>query len=426
MIGVSGFPRILRALSNPNYGIYTAGSSVSLIGSWMQRVAVGWLTWQLTESGFWLGVMAFADLFPTVVVGPLAGALADRWDRLRVIKIGQALAMVQSLLLFGFTVNGLMTVELLLVLTLALGIIAAVNQPARLALIPELVPAQDLPAAIAINSIIFNSARFVGPLVAGLMIVGFGVEGAFAANALTFVLFQIALARVRLTRPAAAVAAPQGGLMGGGLLGEVGAGLGYAARHAGIAPLLLLLVVLCLCTRPFVELLPGFAADVFGAGAGGLALLTATVGIGATAGGLWLAQRDGQGGLTLVALSSTLALGLALLLFVATDSLYVAVPALAVAGFCMVVNGVGTQILLQLAVESAMRGRVMSLYGLIFRGGPAVGALIMGAASEAVGLRWPLAVGVLLALAATGWIWTRRRRMTEALEGGKAAPLAAD
>ena len=414
MIGISGFPRILRALGNPNYGIYTAGSAVSLIGTWMQRVAVGWLTWQLTESGAWLGAMAFADLFPTVIIGPLAGALADRWDRLRVSKISQALAMVQSLLLFGFTVSGLMTVELLLVLTVALGIIAAVNQPARLALIPELVPPQDLPAAVAINSIIFNSARFIGPLIAGLVIVGFGVAAAFAANAVTFVFFLLALTRVRLTRSAAGAARK------GGLMIDIGEGMGYAARHAGIAPLLLLLIVLCICTRPFVELLPGFADAVFAAGAGGLALLTATVGIGATIGGLWLAQRDGQRGLTQVALSSTLVLCLALLLFAATDSLWVAVPALAVAGFCMVVNGVGTQILLQLSVESSMRGRVMSLYGLIFRGGPAIGALIMGAASEAVGLRWPLAAGVGLALLATAWIWRRRQRMTAALEAGGA------
>lgn len=410
MVGFSGFHRILRALRNPNYGIYTAGSSVSLIGTWMQRVAVGWLTWQLTESGAWLGAMAFADLFPTVLIGPLAGAAADRWDRLKVMKVSQSLAMLQSLLLFGFTVAGLMTAELLLALTLALGIIIAINQPTRLALIPQLVPADDLPAAVAINSIIFNSARFVGPLVAGLIIVVFDPAAAFAGNAITFVLFLLALSRIRLTQER-----PSRPAQKGGLLGEVRAGIGYAARHPGIAPLLFLLIVVCLCTRPFVELLPGFAEDVFKAGAGGLALLTATVGVGAVAGGLWLAQRGGEG-LTRIAVGSVLVLCAALLLFVATEQLWVAVLALGITGFCMVVGGVGTQTLLQLSVDSAMRGRVLSLYGLIFRGGPAVGALLMGGASEFVGLRWPLAVGALIAILAWAWIWSRRRRIAEVLE----------
>jgi len=410
MVGFSGFHRIVRALGNPNYGIYTAGSSVSLIGTWMQRVAVGWLTWQLTESGAWLGAMAFADLFPTVIVGPLAGVAADRWDRLKIMKISQFLAMLQSLLLFGFTVSGLMTVELLLALTLALGIVIAVNQPTRLALIPQLVPADDLPAAVAINSIIFNSARFVGPLVAGVIIVTLDPAAAFAGNAISFAFFLLALSRIRLAQERLSRAEHTSGL-----LGEVRAGIGYAARHPGIAPLLLLLIVVCLCTRPFVELLPGFAADVFAAGAGGLALLTATVGIGAVAGGLWLAQRGGDD-LTRIAVGSVLVLSLALLLFVATAQLWVAVVALGITGFCMVVGGVGTQTLLQLSVDGAMRGRVLSLYGLIFRGGPAVGALIMGGASEFVGLRWPLAVGALIAIFAWAWTWSRRAGVAAALE----------
>ena len=115
--GPSGFGGIARALRNPNYGLYTAGNAASLIGTWMQRIAVGWLTWQLTGSGAWLGAMAFADLFPTVIIGPIAGAAADRWDRLRVTKISQALAMAQSVVLFLLTFSGLITIELLLMLT---------------------------------------------------------------------------------------------------------------------------------------------------------------------------------------------------------------------------------------------------------------------------------------------------------------------
>lgn len=409
----TGFGAIRQALANPNYGIYTAGSAASLIGTWMQRIAVGWLAWELTGSGTWLGLIAFADLFPTVIVGPLAGAAADRLDRLRVTRISQTLALVQATTLFVLTATGTITIELLLGLTLFLGVVTGINQPVRLALIPSLVRREDLAAAVAINSIIFNAARFVGPAMAGALILAGGISAAFAANAVSFLIFLWALSRISLPpaprEPAGAVS---------GLLHDVAEGVRYVAGHPGMGPMMLLLIVTCVCVRPLIELLPGFTADVFGAGAGGLALLTSTVGAGAVVGGLWLAGRGDPHGLTRIALNSTAVLALALLVFVSTDSLWLAMPALAVTGVGMVVTGVGMQTLLQLSVAGSMRGRVLSLYGLIFRGGPALGALIMGTASDGVGLRWPLAVGGMLALAAWFLTWTRRRRMEAALEGG--------
>lgn len=410
-VPAAGFGGILRALRNPNYGLYTAGNAVSLIGTWMQRIAVGWLAWQLTGSGAWLGAIAFADLFPTVLVGPFAGAVADRWDRLRVTKVSQALAMLQAITLFGLTWFDLMTIELLFALTVALGVIAGFNQPARLALIPSLVRREDLSAAVAINSIIFNSARFVGPAVAGLMIVTGGVAAAFAVNALSFVFFLVALARIRL--PAEPPAPPRAR---SSLFRDVGDGIRYTASHQGIAPMMILLIVVCLCVRPVVELLPGFAAAVFASGAGGLAVLTSTIGAGAVLGGLWLARRTEPGGLTGIALSNTLVLSLALLAFVATDRWWVAIPALGILGACMVVTGVGTQTLLQLSVAAEMRGRVLSLYGVIFRGGPALGALAVGVASERFGLRIPLAASAGVAVLAWIWTWSGRARIIRALE----------
>ena len=185
LLPLAGFGRIARALRNPHYGRYAAGNSISLVGTWMQRVAVGWLTWQLTESGAWLGAVAFADLFPTVLIAPLAGAAADRWDRLTTLKLGQALLAVQAAVLFGLTASGLITIWSLLGLSLFLGVVAAFNQPARLALVSSLVARQDLPAAVAINAIIFNSARLIGPAVAGLIIVGVGIAAVFAVNAVS-------------------------------------------------------------------------------------------------------------------------------------------------------------------------------------------------------------------------------------------------
>jgi MFS family permease len=413
MSSSSGYRNILRALRNPNYGLYTAGSGISLIGTWMQRIAIGWLTWELTGSGVWLGLMAFADLFPTVVIGPIAGAAADRWDRLKVTKVSQALAMVQAIILFVLTVTGVISIWALFVLTAFQGAVAAFNQPARLALIPSLVGKENLSAAVGINSVVFNLARFVGPAVAGVIIVAGGVSAAFAANAVSFMVFLVILSKIKLKASATERVSKSSSF-----IGELKDGVRYVLAHRGIAPILLLLIIISIGVRPIVELMPGFASVVFQSGAAGLAILTSAIGIGAVGGGLWLAGRDGPAGLTRVALICTMVVCLMTLVFVATDSLWVAVPALVVSGFCVVGVGVSIQTLIQLTVDGAMRGRVLSLYGLIFRGAPAIGALIMGTASDFVGLRWPVAIGAVLVLIALVWIGRRQKQISESLEAG--------
>src|SRR5829696_1112067 len=140
-------PLIALPLRNANFGIYSAGSAVSLIGMWMQRIAIGWLTWELTKSGLWLGIVAFADFFPVLVVGPIAGAAADRWDRLRVVKSSQIILTIQATVLFALTASGHINVGLLVALTAFQGVVVAFNQPARLALVPSLVPQADLASA---------------------------------------------------------------------------------------------------------------------------------------------------------------------------------------------------------------------------------------------------------------------------------------
>jgi predicted MFS family arabinose efflux permease len=414
---LAGLGNIPRTLAHRDFGIYVAGNSVSLIGTWMQRIGVGWLAWELSHSGAVLGLVAFADLFPGVLIGPFGGALADRVDRLRVIKIAQTLIMVQALALFVLTAGGAITVPLLVTLVLFQGAVIGFNQPARLALIPSLVPRPDLATAVAINSIVFNAARFVGPALAGIAIVALDVSAVFGLNALSFVAFLFALSRLRLEP--SAVAAPRRSM-----LGTVADGLRYALRHPGIGPILLLQAVLAVCARPFVELLPGFAAEVFGRGAPGLATLSSTIGIGAIAGGLWLAQRPGQAGLPDIVLGTSVLVALTTLAFALCPWFWPAVVCVALVGWAMVVSGAGTQTVLQSAVDEHMRGRALSLFGLIFRGGPALGALAMGAASEVLGLQAPLAAGALLGLIAAGLLWRRRRAIRRSL--GAPAPVSAE
>ncbi len=405
-------PLFALLLQNRNFGTFTLGNTVSLIGMWMERIAVGWLTWQLTESGFWLGVVAFADFFPVVLIAPFAGALADRRDRVQVVMVSQSILLVQALALWGLTVSGHINVELIVLLTAIHGIVVAFNQPARLALVPSLVPRSDVGAAVAINSVSFNLARFIGPVFAGFAIVWSGVAAAIFINAMTYIVYLLALARIRIDPAADTLpAVPRG------FLDEIRDGIRYTATHPAIGSLLFLLIAIGVGGRPLTELLPGFADDVFKSGAAGLSILASSVGAGAILAGVWLSHSARSANLLGVALATTFGQALAILAVVAVDRLWFAVPAMVAYGFCVSAAGIASQTLVQLASATNMRGRVMSLYGLIFRGGPAIGALGAGVLSIHLGLRWPAALGAVVLLAAWLWTFLIRGRIAAALAG---------
>ncbi len=411
MARIGGFANIKRVLDNRNYRIFIGGNLCSNLGNWIQRVAVGWLTWQLTESAAWLGLITFADLFPTVLIGLIAGALVDRTDYLRMLKLTQTIAMTQAALLSLLTFADLITIELLCALTVLRGINTAFNRPARMSLIYRLVGRDTLSSAIALNAIIFNSARFVGPAAGGAIIVAGGVALAFVCNALTFLVFLAALTFLRLPRQ------EKKRKDGRSLLSEAADGVRYALSHPGIGPLLIILVVTALFARPFTELLPGFADQVFGRGVDGLALLISANGLGAMAAGLWLLQRGAITGLAALVIANLLLMACALLAFIATDIFWVAMPFLVVAGFSLVMQGVSVQTLIQTAVAGELRGRVLAVYGIVARGCPAIGALMLGGLSEHFGLRLPLAGGAAVCLLL--WMWAARLRpaMDRAFEG---------
>jgi MFS family permease len=411
-------PLISLPFRNPNFGIYSAGSAVSLIGMWMERIAIGWLTWQLTESGFWLGVVAFADFFPVVLVAPIAGAVADRWDRLRILKASQAVLLVQASVLCALTATGHIDIAMIVVLTTIHGIVVAFNQPARLALVPSLVPQADVGPAVAINSVIFNLARFIGPIFAGLAIVWSGVAEAFAANALSYVVFLIALARIRIA-PGEIMSAPAHSF-----LADIRDGIRYTMTHPGIGALFVLLVAFGVGGRPLPELLPGFADEVFRAGAAGLSILASAIGGGAILGALWVGHRAHTSNLMAVTLAAALGSALTAIAAIVTDHLWFAVPAVVAYGFCSAAAGIASQTLVQLASDRNMRGRVMGLYGLIFRGGPAIGALSAGIISVQLGLRWPVFIGAVMVMAAWLWAYLRRDRIAAALRAPDSQPTA--
>ncbi|GGL80876.1 MFS transporter [Wenxinia marina] len=404
------FRKVLDTLLEPNFGIYILGNAISLIGTWTQRVAAGWLVWQLTGSPAWLGVIAFADLFPAVVIAPFAGVAADRWSRLRIMRLAQALGAVIAGVLAVLYFAGLAGIWVLVGMTLALGLVDAFVQPFRLALVSELVERDRLTSAVAIKSVTFNLARFVGPAVAGLIIATVGVGWAFTVNALSFLALFAALAVVRELRPPPPRPPAQG------VFTEAAAGVRYAARTPGLAVVLGLLTATCLLARPVVELLPGWAGRIFGGTATDLAALTSAIGIGAVGGGIWLAGRPSASGLVWIMILCCYGLVASLIVFAMAPGMIVALPLMVVTGFFLVTSAISTQTLIQLNVEDRMRGRVLSVYAMIIKGGPAIGALVMGFAATAAGLRLPLVVAMVLLALATVAAHLGRRRMEGQLE----------
>ncbi|MEX2453129.1 MAG: MFS transporter [Rhodospirillaceae bacterium] len=408
----TGLSALSAALSERNYRVFTIGNLVSHNGTWAQRAAVLWFTWEITGSGFWLGLMAVADLLPVVILGPIAGAIADRVDILKMLKLTQIAAALQSVLLAALTFAGLMTPELLFVLVLAHGIIVAINQAPRLALVPHLIERENMSAAIGINSMVFNSARATGPMIGGLLIDSHGVALAFAFNAVSYLWFVGALQCLRIANPRGTK--PRTRVRE--IPREIAEGFRYALGHPGIGRLLIVLTVISICGRPYMELLSGFADEVFGRGVKGYSLMLSVTGAGAMLGGFALALRVGLAGLTTRVILGILFVALSLIGFGLTGSFALALVCLFVSGAAVIWVGVGVQTLMQTTVDPAMRGRVMSFYGMIGRGAPAIGALGMGAAAERFGFQAPIVAGAVICLGL--WLWAARRRkeMEEAME----------
>lgn len=399
-----------RAFSNRNYRIYQTGNAFSLIGTWIQRVAVGWLAWELTKSGAWLGAIAAAELAPSLLMGPIGGAVADRVSRLTLLRINQSLLCLVALTMAILTLLGVITPILLLVLNAVAGVVVSFGQPARLSMVRSLVKPEDLPAAVATNSILWNTARFIGPAVAGIVIAQAGPGWAFGLNAISYLFFLSTLHRIALPN-SRAVKVKQAGL-----LSDMKEGISYVAGHPGVGPILLLLIANAITVRPYVELLPGFADKIFGYGVDGLAALTAAVGIGAIFAGIWIGGRSSFIGLTRFAIDGVLLLAFAAIIFASTNIFWLGMLGAALSGAAMVISGVAMQSLIQRSTEASVLSRVLSLYGLCFRAGPAAGALVMGFASEFIGLQAPVVIGACLCLIA--WAWARRRisKITNALE----------
>ena len=405
------FNAITAALKQRNFAWYFAGSGIGLIGIWAQRLTVSWLAWEFTKSGFWLGVVVAADLLPTVILTPIAGVVADRVNRHRMMFITQFLGLLQSLALAILAFMGFLNIWWLIGLTLFIGIVWAFNTAARLSMVPNLMDHEHVPSAVAMDSAIFNLARFVGPMLAGYLIGSAGVEIAFLINAVTFVIFLTCLSRAKMVRD------ERGARSTANIFVQSTEGMRYAAKHPGIGPVLVVIIALAIGLKPVLELLAGVADTVYKLGPAGLGNLMAAAAVGATLAAVWLAQRGTVIGMTNIVIKALLFGTLSVFAFTSTESIIFGLICAMFIGAAIVVGGTGTQTLMQNAVDGAMRGRVMSLYGMVYRGGPALGALLMGSIAELVGFQTALACGGILCVVVFIWIIRQRSTMVEALEG---------
>lgn len=393
------------AMGSPAYRDFLAGNTLAQTAFWSQRVVTGWIAWELTASPFWLGVVASSDLFPALVLGPIAGAVADRHHKLTQVRICQTLSALQALLLFGLAMLGWLTLPVLLVLAVVLGIIQSFDQPARLALVGLLVERQHMASAVAINAVVFNLARFLAPLITGIAVALHSAALAAAFAAACFLAAMLLLSRVRTRQEKA------GPARRAGFLGDIVAGVRYTFTHEALLVVLALVTAINMGARPILELLPALSSTLFEVGASGFAGLGAAMGAGAAVAALLLVVLGQRVNLAAIAVGCGLAVTATAVSICLADQYWQGIVSFFLLGSGLTGSAVAAQSMVQLAAAEAMKGRVLSLYGMLFRAGPAVGAVLIGAAGQLAGLRAPLLAAAAVIALVTLWTFLQRHKL---------------
>lgn len=404
------------ALLSRNFRLYWFGQGISLIGTWMQSVAVGWLVWRLSHSPFLLGLVGVAMTLPILAFSLYAGVLADRFVRRRVIVITQSLAMVQAFVLAALVTFGNPSVELVLGLVAVSGLINAFDLPARQSFISETVDRATLPNAIALHSTIFNSARLLGPALAGVVLATLGEAPCFWINAFSFVAVLWGLLRMDLPETK-----PGGG--GGPAVARMVEGVRYAWADTRLRHLLVLLGTAGSFGFQYMVLLPVYAGNILGAGAGGYGLLMSAGGMGSLVAALVMTRPQDRWRLRRNLFLGLASFGLALVAFSQSRVFAVSIAINAIVGFGMVLYAASTNTLIQLSVKEEFRGRVMSLYTLMFVGTAPAGSFVLGAVAEHFGAPAATLVSGLTCAAGATWVFLRLRALARAEV--PAAPAAA-
>lgn len=392
---------MLRALGHRNYKLFFSGQGVSMVGTWMTRIATSWLVYRLTGSALLLGVVGFAGQVPSFALAPFAGVLVDRWDRHKLLVATQALAMLQSLALAVLALTGLIKIWHVIALSIFQGVINAFDMPARQSFVVEMVERrEDLPNAIALNSSMVNAARLLGPSIGGVVIAAVGEGWCFMIDAVSYLAVIASLLAMKL--------APRAGRPGKGanMLSQLREGWRYAVGFAPIRKVLLLLALVSLVGMPYTVLMPVFANEILRGGPNTLGLLMAASGVGALAGAMFLAARRSVLGLGKYIPLTAAAFGAGLIAFSFSRTLWLSLPLMVLTGLGFMVQMAASNTVLQTIVEEDKRGRVMSFYTMAFMGTAPFGSLLAGSLAERIGAPRTLMFGGLGCIAGAVWFAT--------------------
>ncbi len=369
----------LISLRNRNYRLFFFGQTASLVGTWMQVVAMSWLVYHLTNSALLLGLVGFFSQIPAFFIAPFAGVFIDRWNKHRVLVITQILSMLQALALAVLTLTGAINIWHIVALSLSLGFINAFDMPARQAFVVEMVEKRsDMANAIALNSAIVNVSRLIGPAVAGILVALVGEGYCFLINAISFMAVIVALLAMKIKKfqPASS---------GKNVLHEVREGLRYAFGSTPIRWLLILLGIISIAGMPYTILMPIFAKDIFNGSSYTLGFLMASSGVGALIGGIYLAARKTVLGLGKILAAAAAIFGTGLIFFGISKILWLSLAMMVFTGFGMLINIAAVNTILQTITEDDKRGRVMSFYTMAFIGLTPIGNLLAGILAESIG-----------------------------------------
>ena len=387
---------IVRALRHRNFRLFFMGQTVSLVGTWMQRIAVGWLVYRMTDSAFLLGVVGFAGQIPIFILAPFAGVLADRWSRHRLLILTQALAMIQAFVLSYLVLTGTVMVWHIIVLSLVLGVVTAFDIPVRQSFVIEMIEEKaDLGNAIALNSSMVNAARLLGPSAAGLLIATVGEGVCFLINAFSYLAVIASLILMRLALKGARAQSSRA-------WHDLTEGLKYVYGFEPVRAIILLLALVSLVGMPYMVLMPVFAKDVLHGGPSALGFLMAGSGVGALAGALYLASRQGVLGLGKMIPIAAGVFGIGLLAFAFSRNFFLSLALATLVGFGQMVQLATSNTLLQTMVDDRQRGRVMGLYTAAFVGMAPLGSLLAGSLAGVIGAPWTLFIGGIACLVGAG------------------------
>ena len=387
----------VRALRYRNYRLFFSGQSISLIGTWMTRIATAWLVYRLTDSALLLGIVGFAGQIPAFFLAPFAGVWIDRWDRHRTLVVTQILSMLQSFALAALALGGVINIAEIILLSLAQGLINAFDMPARQAFVVQMVEQrEDLGNAIALNSSMVNAARLIGPSIAGLVIAASSEGWCFLIDGFSYIAVILSLLAMRIVpmpRPARLHA----------VWHDLREGFRYAANFTPIRSVLVLLALSGLVAMPYTVLMPIFAGGVLHGGPHTLGFLMGAAGVGALISATLLALRKSVRGLGRVIPISAAIFGAGLIGFSLSRTLWLSLLLMLFTGGGMMQQMAASNTILQTIVDDDKRGRVMSFYSMAFLGMTPFGSLIEGAAANRFGAPATLTVGGILCIAGAAW-----------------------